>query len=275
MKHDLPTRPGDEFRFIEVEGHRLRVFTRDLEKAGPPLVICNGLGQAVEMLLPMMDELPDRPIITFDAAGVGRSDTPDVGASMQQHALMLRAVLDALDVEQFDILGISWGGALAQQIAHDMPDRCRKLVLAITSAGGIASWWGSPVALAEIMFPWRYFSKAYGDFIGPFMYGGEAILHPELFREYSRHAIRPSYEGYSAQVKAMCSWSSLPWLHQLKQPTQIIAGAGDTLIPIPNQILLASLIPNAKLQIYPAGHLVMYSRRAEIGQLVTGFLNAA
>ncbi|WP_050525762.1 alpha/beta fold hydrolase [Pseudorhodobacter aquimaris] len=275
MTQDLPTRAGDEFRFIKAGGHRLRVFTRDLDKAGPPLVICNGLGQAIEMLLPMMEALPERPIISFDAAGVGRSDTPDHGASMQDHALMLRAVLDELGVDRFDILGISWGGALAQQIAHDLPDRCRKLVLAITSAGGIASWWGSPVALAEIMFPWRYFNKAYGNFIGPFMYGGEAILHPELFRAYSRHAIRPTYEGYSAQVKAMCSWSSLPWLHRLTQPTQIIAGAGDMLIPVPNQILLASLIPDAKLKIFPAGHLVMYSRREEVGQLMTGFLNAA
>ncbi len=274
MKHEKIVIPENQFRFITVDGLKLRVFTRDLDRSEVPLLICNGLGQAVEMLVPLMAEIQDRPIISFDAAGVGRSDLPQTGTTIEDHSRMVQAILKELKVTKFDVLGISWGGALAQQLAHDCPDTCRRLVLAITSAGGISSWWGSPIALFEIMFPWRFFNKAYGDFIGPWMYGGEAILHPELFREYSQHAIRPTYEGYSAQVKAMCSWSSLPWIGCLKQPTQIIAGSLDTLIPIGNQILLSNLMQQAHLTVFQAGHLLMYSKREEVGELITKFLDA-
>ena len=196
-----------------------------------------------------------------------------MAATIPQHAAMLHQVLQELNIGQSDVMGISWGGALAQQLAHDHPQVVRKLVLAITSAGGIGSWWGTPLALSEIMFPFRYVNKAYGDFIGPFMYGGEALLQPSLFKEYAKNAIRPSYEGYSAQVKALCSWTSLPWLGQLTQPTQIIGGSLDTLIPIANQMLLASMVPNARIKIYHAGHLLMYSRKSEVGALVTDFLD--
>lgn len=266
---------GGKFQTIFANGVNLRVYTLNEGRTGLPLVICNGLGQAVEILYPLMHEFPDRPIIAFDAAGVGRSEVPETAATIPQHAAMLRQVLDDLNVDRCDVMGISWGGALAQQLAYEYPQLVHKLVLAITSAGGIGSWCGTPLALSEIMFPFRYVNKAYGDFIGPFMYGGEALLQPALFKEYSKNAIRPSYEGYSAQVKALCTWTSVPWLSQLNQPTQVIGGALDTLIPVANQMLLASLMPNARIRIYNAGHLLMYSRKSEVGALVTDFLDGS
>ncbi|MFY2824210.1 alpha/beta fold hydrolase [Ruegeria sp. MALMAid1280] len=261
------------FQMLSAGGAKLRVYTRDLDLSDVPLVICNGLGQSVEILFPLMQELHDRPVIAFDAAGTGRSDVPDGLTTIPQHAAMLGELLDQLGVQQFDVMGISWGGAVAQQIARDQPDRVRRLVLAITSAGGPGSWWGSPIAVSEICFPWRYANKSYGDFIGPFMYGGEAILQPALFREYAENAIRPSLKGYFAQVNALCCWSSIPWFGQLMQPTQIIGGAFDTLIPIANQMLLAALKPDSSFRIFNAGHLLMYSHRSEVGELVTEFLD--
>lgn len=267
--------PNSRFETIRVSGGvNLRVFTRDMDGDSVPLVICNGLGQAVEIQFPLMAELPGRPIIAFDAAGAGRSDVPENATSIAGHAAMLTEVLDKLGVEVFDILGISWGGAVAQQIARDLPHRARKLVLAVTSAGGPGSWWGSPVAVSEILFPLRYSSKAYGNFIGPWMYGGEALFDASLFTEYSKRAIAPDLRGYFAQVRALSSWSSLPWFAELKQPTQIIGGAFDTLIPIANQILLATLRPDAEFRVFQAGHLLMYSRRSEVGPIVSGFLDA-
>lgn len=267
------TRDRGQFQKILANGVGLRIFTRDLELSGPPLVICNGLGQSVEVLYPLLQELPDRPIIAFDAAGVGRSDVPREVTTIPEHAAMLRVVLDHLRIETFDVMGISWGGAVAQQIARDLPGRVRKLVLAITSAGGPGSWWGSPVAITEILFPFRYVNKSYGNFIGPWMYGGEALIQPSMFQDYGRQAIKPSFRGYFAQVTALSTWTSLPWLHQLKQPAQIIGGTLDTLIPIANQVLLASLKPNSEFKVFVAGHLLLYSRRREVGPLISDFLD--
>lgn len=268
------TRADEEgvFQSFTVNGVGLRVYTRHLDQTGPPLLICNGLGQAVEMLFPLIDEMPNRPIVTFDAAGVGLSEVPSSETSIPEHAEMIVALLDQLGLDQVDVLGISWGGALAQQLAHTFSGRVRKLILSITSTGGPITWWGSPIALFEIQFPLRYSSKTYGDFIGPWMYGGEALTQPQLFRDYSASAIRPSYKGYSAQVQAMCQWCSLGWVHKLTQPTLVISGTFDTLIPVFNQIALATLIPDSRLVSYPAGHLLMYSRRIEVANEVTGFL---
>ncbi len=260
-------------QFLSLDGQPVRYFKRDGASDRPPLLVLNGLGQSVEVLLPLLEELGPRPLIAIDMPGVGRSEMREDIHAMPDYARFTLDVLDALGVDKCDLLGISWGGALAQQIAHRAPERIGKLALAITSAGGIGSWWGTPIALSEIMFPLRYSSKAYGNFIGPWMYGGEAILHPEIFREYARHAIAPSPDGYFTQVRAMCSWTSLPWLRTLHHPTQIIAGKYDGLIPIANQILLANMIPDARLKIYSAGHLLMFTKRQEVGELISSFLD--
>ncbi len=267
----LPARQG-QVSHVTVKGLRLRVFERFGPNDKPPLLICNGLGQAFEILFPLMEHLNDRRVIAFDAAGVGRSDVPRVPKSILQHTELVADLLEKLKVSKVDVLGISWGGSIAQQLAHAHPDRCRKLILAITSAGGIGSWYGAPVSLFEIFVPLRFTSKRYGNFIGPWMYGGEAIADPSLFHEYSKHSIAPTYQGYLAQVAAMCSWTSLPWLHKLRQETLIIAGIHDTLIPLANQLLLASRIPESELRIFDAGHLLMYSKRELISGYIRDFL---
>lgn len=271
-EHDTGQHDG-VFHTETIEGLAIRVYCRAGKTSEPPLLICNGLGQAVEILYPLIEQFPDRTIVAFDVPGVGRSEIPENGLTIPEYARFPAQIMERLGHDQYDVLGISWGGSLAQQLAHDHPDRCRKLILSIASAGGLGSWWGSPIALSEIFFPLRYANKAYGNMIGPWMYGGEAILQPEMFKEYAKLAIAPSREGYYGQVRAICGWTSLPWLHKLKQPTQIIAGALDALIPIANQMLLASQLPDARLKVYPAGHLLMYSHREDVGRLITRFLD--
>lgn len=262
------------FHTTKLDGILLRYMRRESRSKQPPLFVCNGLGQSLEVLLPILDEIPGRDIIGFDMPGVGRSEMADQIKTIPDYAALAMHLMDDLGIKQFDIMGISWGGALAQQMAFDAPMRVRRLVLAITSAGGIGSWWGTPIALSEIMFPMRYVNKTYGNMIGPWMYGGEALFSPEEFREYSKHAIAPSPEGYFTQVRAMCSWTSLPWLRKITQKTLVIAGQYDGLIPIANQILLSNLMPNARLEVYPAGHLLMYTKRKEVGPKIGHFLSA-
>lgn len=261
------------FQAIEVNGIQVRYLLAPTDSAEPPLLLCNGLGQSIEVMLPLMRELTGRTLIALDIPGTGRSDFAPSVRTIPEYANFVGRFLDKIGINELDILGISWGGSIAQQLAHDRPKQVRKLVLAITSAGGISSWWGTPIALSEILMPLRYVSKAYGNFIGPWMYGGEAILNPRSFREYARYSIRPTAEGYYSQVQAMCSWTSLPWLHKLEQQTLILAGQFDTLIPITNQALLAQHIPNSELKIFPAGHLMMYTKRHEMAPVITDFLD--
>lgn len=270
-----PPVEGDEIEFTTVDlgDYRMRVHRRQTDCGRRPLLICNGLGQAVEMLKPLMDELHDRPLIAFDAIGAGKSTVPESCLTIQQHADLVRDMLGQMGVDEYDVLGISWGGCVAQQLAHDDPEGCRQLVLGIASAGGAVSWWGSPIAVSEILFPMRYASRAYGNLIGPWMYGGEAITTPGLYQAYAENTVKPSYQGYMFQVMAMCSWSSASWLHKITQPALVLSGLYDTLIPAGNQAFLACKIPGAELRVFPAGHLLMYSHRQEVAELIDTFLD--
>lgn len=272
MNANSDIKPKPKMITTHVMGTKVRYLVKSEQTDAPPLLICNGLGQSIEILFPLMEELKGRSIIAFDVPGIGRSAVNSAIRTIPDYAGFTLELMSQIGIQCFDILGISWGGAVAQQMAFDAPERVGKLVLAITSAGGIGSWWGTPIALSEVMFPLRFISKSYGNFIGPLMYGGETALNPSLFKQYSKHAIKPSPEGYFTQVRAMCRWTSLPWLSSLKQPTLILAGQFDGLIPIVNQILLAQKIHNARLHVFPADHLLMYTRRREAGALVRSFL---
>ena len=156
-RSDMPN--SREMRFLEVKGMNIRVFSRNLGNGDIPLLILNGLGQSIEILLPLVDQLDGRAIVVFDMPGVGLSQMADGPLSIPQYTRIAVDILERLGLESFDVMGIYWGGSVTQQPARDHGDRCRKLILAITVAGGLASWWGNPIALSEILFPLRFTNK--------------------------------------------------------------------------------------------------------------------
>src|SRR5215210_4157428 len=101
---------GPTISYPMVSGHRLRIATQG---SGPPLLLINGIGANVEMWWPLMRLLADRHIIAFDPPGTGRSP---VGRPrrMRDYANVARDLLDELKIERADVLGYSWGGAVAQ-----------------------------------------------------------------------------------------------------------------------------------------------------------------
>ncbi len=78
--------------------------------------------------------------------------------------------------------------------------------------------------------------------------------------------------GYAYQILAMAGWTSLPWLWTLKQPTLILAGRDDPIVPLANGRLMARLIPNSRLEILDEGHLFMVTRPVESAAIVEKFL---
>jgi pimeloyl-ACP methyl ester carboxylesterase len=82
-----------------------------------------------------------------------------------------------------------------------------------------------------------------------------------------------SHIGYAYQILAMAGWTSLPWLWTLKQPTLILAGRDDPIVPLANGRLMARMIPNSRLEILDDGHLFMVTRPAETAAIVETFLD--
>jgi len=184
---------------------------------------------------------------------------------------LIAQMLDALGQQEVDVLGISWGGVLAQQFAHQYPQRCRRLVLVATSTGAI-SVPGKPNVLAKLLSPRRYVQPSYLATIAPALYGGSFRQQPDLAREYAQLLRAPHGLGYFRQLLAGVGWTSLPWLHQIRQPTLILAGNDDPIVPPVNARVMARLIPHARLHILNGGHLLLLTERAQVAPLVYQFL---
>ena len=91
-------------------------------------LLLGGIGINMEVFEPLALAPPERRVISFDKPGVGKSPDPIFPYTMAQMALTCAALLDRLEIPCVDMLGISWGGALAQQFAFQNPRRCRRLV---------------------------------------------------------------------------------------------------------------------------------------------------
>ena len=118
--------------------------------AGRPLLLINGLGASVELLATLDERLASvAHTIAVELPGAGRSPTPRRPLSIAAMAKLLTELLDELGHEQVDVLGFSLGGIVAQQLAHDAPQRVRRLALASTACG-----WGSvPGLLCRLCVP--------------------------------------------------------------------------------------------------------------------------
>ena len=160
------------FRTIELDGQTIRTAVRPGSSSLTPLLIFNGIGANLELVMPFVRALdPDLEVIAFDVPGVGGSSTPSTPYRFPGLAKLAARMLDYLDYGQVNAIGVSWGGALAQQFAHDYPERCKKLVLAATSAGAVMVP-GKPKVLWRMASPKRYIQPSYGVHIAPDIYGG-------------------------------------------------------------------------------------------------------
>jgi pimeloyl-ACP methyl ester carboxylesterase len=117
---------------ITVEGLQLNVSIRG---QGSPLLLLNGLGGLIRTFDPLRDELVGYRTITLDVPGVGKSQMPRRPMRLPRHADLIAEMLKQLGIEQVDVFGVSWGGALAQEFALRYPGMVRRLILAATSAG--------------------------------------------------------------------------------------------------------------------------------------------
>lgn len=261
-------------RWIDAGHHTVRV-----RVTGPdrhvPLVLVNGLGANLEIWEPLLEALPNRRLITFDAPGVGGSPTPARPLTMRQLATLVVELLDGLGLTQVDMLGVSLGGAIVQEVARRAPLRLRRLVLAATTFG-----WGSfppnPLAAAHLANPYRYYSPRYFRRIAPTMLGGRVRRDADFAARYiaTRATTPPTIRGFLWQMLSGAGWSSLPWLHRLTQPTLILAGDDDPLVSPLNGRLMASRIPNSRLQIvHGGGHLFLLDSATAVAPAISDFLD--
>jgi len=258
----------------EVGGQTLRVGIRPGDKSRTPLLLFNGIGANIELVEPFLESLDGPEAIIFDVPGVGGSPAPGLPYRPWTLARLSAQLLDQLGYDHVDVLGVSWGGAIAQQFAFQQAKRCRRLILAATSPGHLMVP-GKLAVLLKMASPRRYRDPAYMGRIAGDIYGGRMRNSPELVQKHMRHVRWSSDYGYYLQLMAGIGWSSLPWLGFLRQPTLVMAGKDDPIVPLANGRIMAKLIPDARLVTLEDGHLFLLTSAQESAQLITEFLNSS
>jgi pimeloyl-ACP methyl ester carboxylesterase len=243
---------------------------------GNPLLLINGLGCSHAMWEPLVDRLPAFRTIAFDAPGTGLSPVPLLPPSIPRYARMIVSLIENLGYRRLDVLGFSFGGGVALEVAHQAPGIIRRLVLVAATCGwgGIP---GTPAAVAALSTPLRMYSHAYYRASSVALAGGDREPHPEFARqsEELRRRYAPDLRAYFGQLFALARWSSLPWLKQVRQPTLVINGDDDPVVPWANGALLASRLPRARLrtQAREGHYLLLDSTSSSIGA-IADFLSA-
>ena len=271
----LPVEPAplpepDEVGMRTVAGYRLRVAHRPGAPGRRPLVLINGIGASLEFLDPLVAALdPGRPVVRFDVPGIGGSPLPWIPLPMAGLAGLLAALLDDLGYARADVLGLSWGGGIAQQFALQHPDRTGRLTLVSTGTGAMMVP-ARLTVLAKMLTPRRYNDRAYRHHAGAEIYHGEDQAAVDAVFARARAV---DFRGYLFQLTALMTWTSLPVLPLIAAPTLVLNGRRDPVIPVVNAHIMAALLPRARVHLHEGGHVGLLTRPDELGPVVEDFLD--
>jgi pimeloyl-ACP methyl ester carboxylesterase len=275
-----PTHNTAETSVVEAEGTEFayRRFGRPTEL---PLIMLQHFRGNLDNWDPALTDAlaAEREVILVDYAGVG-SSTGEPSRTIASMARQMIAFVGALGLAEIDLLGFSIGGFVAQEMALVRPTLVRRLVLAATGPKGAPGMHGwrediaaaargesKPENLLYIMFAHTDASQAKGiEFLGRFMQRQEGRDAPT------------SDAARDAQYDAIVEWgipdhAALQRLTGIKSPTLVIQGDGDLMIPTKLSHLMAGLIPDARIRIYPdAAHGFLFQYPAEVAVEIGRFL---
>jgi pimeloyl-ACP methyl ester carboxylesterase len=259
---------------------------RDLGEGGAPLVLLQHFRGNLDNWDPaLVDALAaERRVVTFDNVGVGATTgtTPDIVDAMARDAI---AFLDALSLERVDLLGFSLGSFVAQEIALIRPELLRRVVLASSAPQGAAGMHGwapeviaavgqpetSPQGYLSVFFAPTDSSREAGQQAAGRIFGGRTTDRDDLC----------TWQTRQAQYDAVCTWgipnhSLLQRVAAIEHPVFVANGDSDPMILPRYSYLLAGLLPNARLTIYPdSAHGFLFQHHGRFAADVLAFLEEA
>jgi pimeloyl-ACP methyl ester carboxylesterase len=255
---------------------------RDLGHSGVPLVLLQHFRGNLDNWDPaLIDALAtDRRVITFDNAGVGATTgwTPNTIEEMAHDAV---AFLEAMELQRVDLLGFSIGSFIAQEIALIRPDLLRRIVLASSAPQGAAGMHGwAPEVIGAVGAPETTPQGYISVFFAPTDTSREAGRQAagRIFGRTANRDEPTTWQTRQAQYDAVCAWG-IP-NHALLQrvagiglPVFVANGDSDPMILPRYSYLLAGLLPNARVTIYPdSAHGFLFQHHGRFAADVHAFL---
>ncbi|EJN34701.1 putative hydrolase or acyltransferase of alpha/beta superfamily [Pseudomonas sp. GM78] len=231
---------------------------------GSPLLLLNGLGGLIRTFDPLRAELVDYRTITLDVPGVGKSQMPRWPMRLPRHADLIAEMLKQLGIDQVDVFGVSWGGALAQEFALRYPSRVRRLILAATSAG--------PAMLVKPADILEFFASSKSAKLRK-QAGSRHSIQTLLRFGVGKGMLTVDPRTYYHQLTALVGWTSLLRLFRLRQRTLILTGERDTLVRPYNAHILHRAIHRAELQVLQGeGHFFVVTSARQTAEATREFL---
>ena len=261
-----------------VGGRTLRTATWRLDMPSDhlPILFFNGIGANIEAVAPLAAAMPERGFIMFDMPGTGESPDPLVPYNPFTMSWTAAQLLDKYGLDEVDVMGVSWGGAMAQHFALQHPGRTRRLTLIATTPGMLMVP-GNPAAFTKMADPRRYVDPEFMAKHFQTLYGGLTKTAGQDHK--SSHISRlkpPSPRGYMYQLMCMMGWSSLPALPFMKKETLIMMGEDDQIVPLINGKILKAMIPHSRLEVFKGGgHLFLLTHADESVAIIRDFLDMA
>lgn len=237
------------------------------DSSGMTIVFLGSLGSDRSMWQPQVDDLgSDHRTVALDLRGHGESPAPSGPYSVPELAEDVLAKLAALELDAVHIVGLSLGGAVAQQIALTAPERVATLSLLCTSAkfGEPQPWLdraatvrtSGTASIADAVVE-RWFTLGLAD------------SDTDLVDRARAMVTNTDDEGYAACCEALAGWDSRAELPGVTAPTLAIAGAQDPATPPPHLQIIADAIPGARIEILdPGAHLVNLEQSSVVSALI-------
>lgn len=213
--------------------------------------------------------------VTFDNRDAGQSDRASGNYTIRDMADDAKNLMDALGIASAHVVGLSMGGAIAQELAISYPQRVRTLALVCTYTRGDPR--GTEIMNSWMLMRERFSSQEYYRAILPWLFSHQEYLMPGLVENYLKTAQENPYpqapEAFARQVKAVTTFDSEARLKDILAPTLIVAGDEDILTPLRFARTLKKEIPDSRLVIIEgAGHGLTRSRPQEFRQALLAFL---
>jgi 3-oxoadipate enol-lactonase len=251
-------------------------WSSDGEESAPPVLLVMGLAYPAAMWFRLIPALSERyRVLRLDNRGAGLTgDVPGAPYSVETMTGDALAVLDAAGVGRTQVIGISMGGLIAQELVLTAPERVGSLCLMATHPG-IAHAVMNPEALALVtsgradMTPQEAAEASI-----PFNYA-PATPRERIEQDWAvRLPLACSLAGYTAQVQGTVPWTRFDDLPSISTPTMVLHGELDTLVPPENGARIVERIPGAEHVTVPgANHLLMTDQPEQVAKVLLDWLD--
>ena len=242
--------------FITVNGIQLYY---EIKGDGPPLLIISGTGADLRNPRPENPTLNGFRVLRYDQRGLGQTASPKVAYTMADYADDAAALLESLEIDRVNVIGISFGGMVAQHLVTRFPHKVNKLVLACTSPGGNNF---SSFDLRKIVSSSKNQIESWLQLLDsrykipeenlPILNMVKDALHTNT--RLFPHLIT---DGLTRQLEARSGHDCVNSLRGIPHQTLIVGGRYDDIAPLKNLLEIHRLIKNSQLQIFEGGHLFL------------------